>query len=85
MASFNVVVKEPPKPVAEHTSLSLVIKPNRAVAIGQDYSLYGRLFDGITGRKLVGGQDISFTSEPSGVISVPIVKTDASGQFVYPV
>ncbi len=64
------------------TSLSLVIKPNRAVAIGQDYCLYGRLLDGIAGRKLVGGKEISFTSEPSGVISLPIVKTDASGQFI---
>ena len=81
MASFNVVVQELPKPAAEHTSLSLVINPNRAVTIGQDYSLTGRLADGITGRKLVGGQDISFTSDPSGVISVPIIKTDASGKF----
>ena len=64
------------------TSLSLAIKPNRPVGIGQDYCLYGRLFDGITGRKLLGGQDISFTSEPSGVISLPIVKTDASGKFI---
>ena len=59
-----------------------MIKPNRAVAIGQDYCLYGRLLDGIAGRKLVGGKEISFTSEPSGVISLPIVKTDASGQFI---
>ena len=51
-ASFNVLVKELPKPVTEHSSLSLAIKPNRPVGIGQDYSLYGRLFDGITGRKL---------------------------------
>lgn len=82
MASFNVVVKEPPKPTAEHTSLSLVIKPNKAVAIGRDYSLSGRLSDGTTGRKLVSGQDISFASDPSGVISVPIVKTDVSGKFI---
>jgi Chitobiase/beta-hexosaminidase C-terminal domain/HYR domain len=81
IASFNVVVKELPKPTAEHTSLSLVIKPNKAVAIGQDYSLSSRLSDGTTGRKLVGGQGISFTSEPSGIISVPIIKTDASGKF----
>ena len=68
-ASFDVLVKEPPKPITEHSSISLAIKPNRPVGIGQDYSLYGRLFDGTTGRKLLGGQDISFTSEPSGVIS----------------
>jgi sugar lactone lactonase YvrE len=81
MASFNVIVKEPPKPAAEHTSLSLKLSPNRAVTIGQDYSMTGRLADGITGRKLVGGQDISFTSEPSGIISLPIIKTDTSGKF----
>ena len=80
-ASFNIIVKEPPKPTAQQTSLSLVIKPNRAVAIGQDYTLTGRLSDGATGRKLVGGKDISFTSEPSGIILLTFVKTDASGKF----
>jgi Chitobiase/beta-hexosaminidase C-terminal domain/6-bladed beta-propeller/HYR domain/NHL repeat len=80
-ASFNVVVKEPPNPTAEPTSLSLVINPNRAVVVGQDYSLSGRLSDGITGRKLVGGQEISFMVEPSGIISIPNVKTDPSGKF----
>ena len=74
IASFNIIVKELPKPTAQQTSLSLVIKPNRAVAIGQDYTLTGRLSDGATGRKLVGGKDISFTSEPSGIILLTIRK-----------
>jgi hypothetical protein len=42
--SFNVVVKGLPKPVKEATSLSLVIKPNRAVAIGGEFSLSGNVF-----------------------------------------
>ncbi len=43
---------------------------------GQDYSL-----SGITGRKLVGGQNISLISDPSCIISVLTKKTDAFGKF----
>jgi len=42
-ASFNIFVKESPKPTEELTSLSLKINPNRGVAAGQDFSLTGRL------------------------------------------
>ena len=79
-ASFNILVKEPPKPATESTLLSLAVKPNRAV-IGGDFGLSGRLSDGSTGRKLVGGQEISFTVEPAGILSITTVKTDPSGKF----
>ncbi len=45
------------------------------------FFMSARLSDGISGRKLIGGQDISFTLEPSGIASIPKVKTDVSGKF----
>ena len=81
IASFNIIINQPPKPTGEPTSLTLSIKLKRAIATGQDYSLSGRLTDGATGRKLVGGQVKSFTSEPSFMNTIPDTKTDGSGKF----
>lgn len=79
-ASFNILVKEPPKPSGEPTSLSLKIKPNRAVAAGQDFSLSGRLFNTQSKPMSFAGLTISFTIEPSA-ITIPATQTDKQGKF----
>ena len=79
-ASFNIFVKESPKPTGELTSLSLKINPNRGVAAGHDLSLSGRLFNTQSRPMSFAGLTISFTIEPPA-ITIPSTQTDKQGKF----